>query len=324
MTEAIQSRPLPIDVVVITLGRQAEVNECIDSVLAQDYPALQLRVLDQGSTPELVKQLRLRAASEGFEFHEIGPVGVAAGRNAGYRLGTGALIVSLDNDAVFSDSTMLTRVARSFEQKTAPQVISFAVHRYDNDDPDMSCWVFPWPVESHFGQSFKTARFCGGAHAITREAFEAVGGYDEEFRFFGEELDLSFKLIRLGYIIKYQPHIAVRHMSSAEGRIDWKNGRYYNNVRNMLYLNHKHFNNRSMQIRYLLGFAAKGMVNGLIGQTWRGIRDGLALCRRYPPLTPMSAPARAYIEATEFGPRGGLWQRLKQEVLRPMDSTGRQ
>jgi len=309
-----------IDVVVLSLDRLHDTHQCIDSVLAQDHPQVRLWVLDQGSEPATVASLRQRSQADGFSFVEVGRIGVAAGRNRGYRMGKAPLIVALDNDAVLSDTGVLARVEQRFAADAKLAVLAFAVHDYASGGPDVGSWGYPWPVASHFKQEFLAARFCGAGHAVSRAAFAASPGYDEQLFFFGEELDLSWSLISLGYAIRYVPEIAVRHKSSQEQRISWADGRYYYNVRNMLYLQRKYWHDPWMLLEYLLGYLLKGLGNGLFRPTLKGLRDGLRMQYQGEGSPVLDEAARAYVLAHEYAPRGSAWQRFRHEVVLRLSS----
>jgi len=304
-----------IDVVVLSLDRLHDTHECIDSILAQDHPQVRLWVLDQGSEPATVASLRQRSLADSFAFVEVGRIGVAAGRNRGYRMGKAPLIVALDNDAVLSDAGVLTRIGQRFAADARLGVLAFAVHDYARGGPDVGSWGYPWPVASHFKQEFLAARFCGAGHAVSRAAFTASPGYDEQLFFFGEELDLSWSLISLGYEIRYVPEVAVRHKSSQERRISWAEGRYYYNVRNMLYLQRKYWHDPWMLLEYLLGYLIKGLGNGLFRATLKGVRDGLRMQARGEGAAVLDEAARAYVFAHEYAPRGSAWRRFRREVV---------
>jgi GT2 family glycosyltransferase len=310
-----------IDVVVLSLDRLADTHECIDSVLQQDHPDVRLWVLDQGSHIEGINSLCDRATVDGFHFSVGKRIGVAAGRNKGYRKGGAPLIVALDNDAVLSDPEVLTRIEQRFAEDTKLGCLALAVYDYANGGPDLSSWSYPWPVESHFETEFLTARFCGAGHAISRKAFEDTQGYDEELFFFGEELDLSWSLIAAGYEIRYVPEVSVRHKSSQEQRIDWANGRYYHNVRNMLYLTRKYFRNPYLQATYTGGYLMKGLRNGLFKQAVKGVRDSLRMSDDWQRWQMLEGEAREYVLRHEYAPRGTFWQRMRREVLPPLPSS---
>jgi len=293
----------------------------INSVLAQDHPDVRLWVLDQGSQNSVVTALKARALVDGFQFVEGDRTGVAAGRNRGYRMGQAPVIVALDNDAVLSDPSVLTRAEQQFVSDSKLGILAFAVFDYATGGPDLGSWGYPWPVESHFQKEFMSARFCGAGHAVRREAFEAGDGYDEQLFFFGEELDLSWSLVSLGYEIRYVPTVAVRHKSSQEQRIDWANGRFFYNVRNMLYLTRKYFHDPVIMTAYVFGYLFKGMRNGLVMEAIKGVWAGLHMRDARKGQAVLGKVAREYIMQHEYAPRGSVWQRFRREIVLPFSSS---
>jgi N-acetylglucosaminyl-diphospho-decaprenol L-rhamnosyltransferase len=55
----------------------------------------------------------------------------------------------------------------------------------------------------------------GAALAIRRQAFEAVGGFDEAYFLYHEEVDLSYRLWQAGWEVHYAPVTTVRHIGGA-------------------------------------------------------------------------------------------------------------
>jgi GT2 family glycosyltransferase len=55
----------------------------------------------------------------------------------------------------------------------------------------------------------------GAALAIRREAFDSVGGFDESYFMYAEELDLCHRLHRAGWEIHYAPEATVMHVEAA-------------------------------------------------------------------------------------------------------------
>jgi N-acetylglucosaminyl-diphospho-decaprenol L-rhamnosyltransferase len=51
----------------------------------------------------------------------------------------------------------------------------------------------------------------GACMLIRRTAFEAVGGFDEGFFLYGEELDLTTRLRRAGWGVLYTPELEIVH-----------------------------------------------------------------------------------------------------------------
>ena len=58
----------------------------------------------------------------------------------------------------------------------------------------------------------------GACLAVTREAFEQIGGFTESYFMYGEDLDLCFKLQRSGYKVYYVPETRIVHLGGGSSR----------------------------------------------------------------------------------------------------------
>src|ERR671924_1972896 len=86
-----------------TKTRPAWLRTAIDSVLRQDYPDLELLVIDDGSTddtPELLRDYARRNPSERFRFLRQRNMGQARTLNRGYGLARGEILGYLSDDDV--------------------------------------------------------------------------------------------------------------------------------------------------------------------------------------------------------------------------------
>jgi glycosyltransferase involved in cell wall biosynthesis len=104
----ILSQPL-VSVILPTYNRAWILGEAIESVLAQDYPRMELIVVDDGSTddtPDLLAAYgdRLRCICQDNS-------GVSAARNAGIRTARGDLIALLDSDDTWLPGKLTAQVA---------------------------------------------------------------------------------------------------------------------------------------------------------------------------------------------------------------------
>jgi GT2 family glycosyltransferase len=55
----------------------------------------------------------------------------------------------------------------------------------------------------------------GAALAVRREAFDAVGGFDERFFMYSEEVDLCYRLVQAGWDVRFTPLAEVVHAGGA-------------------------------------------------------------------------------------------------------------
>ncbi|MDF1799957.1 MAG: glycosyltransferase family 2 protein [Planctomycetota bacterium] len=64
----------------------------------------------------------------------------------------------------------------------------------------------------------RTLFACGGAMAIDAEVFREVGGFDEEFFAYYEDVDLGWRLWVMGYEVHYEPRAECWHHHSSTSR----------------------------------------------------------------------------------------------------------
>ena len=98
-----------VSVVLPTFNRGWTVNHAIDSVLVQDDPALELIVVDDGSTDDTPH--RLAAYESRIRVIRQANQGVSAARNAGIRAASGDLIAFLDSDDAWLPDKVAAQVA---------------------------------------------------------------------------------------------------------------------------------------------------------------------------------------------------------------------
>ena len=139
--------------------------------------------------------------------------GPAAARNAGAREATGDVLVFIDADiAVHSDA--FTRIREAF----AAQEHLVAIFGSYDDEPEAPGIVsqFRNLLHHHVHQTSAGAAttFWGGIGAVRREAFERVGGFDEQ-RFpvpSIEDIELGLRLTADGALIVLDPRIQGTHL----------------------------------------------------------------------------------------------------------------
>lgn len=180
-----------ISIVIPALNEGLCLGSCIKAVRAAlstvpwDRAAMpEFLVVDNASDDDTAEVARKHGAQVVFE-----PVrGVARARNAGARAASGATLVFLDADTVVpvSFATKLTECARD------PQCLGGAFDTHQEPERAvLRAYLAMWRwVGSAFGMAQGAAQFC------CREAFDALGGYDERL-FMGEDVDFYWRMKRL-------------------------------------------------------------------------------------------------------------------------------
>jgi GT2 family glycosyltransferase len=318
-TRAATTSPCGVDVIVLSLDRADPTLECLANILLQEQVQVQLWIVDQGSAADCLENLRdFVSKHPNAHLDEVGfNLGVPGGRGRGIRLGCEEVMVFIDNDAEFASTTALDYIVRQFDANEQLGALGFRIENYFTGRYDRSSWAYPRQLFPRRAQRFPATRYCGAGHALRRSAYQQTRGYDENLFFYWEELDISYQLIDLGYSIMYDPTPVVRHKVSPTSRVNWANTRYYYLVRNALFLDYKHFRNRSRAVNLAAGYFAKGLYNGIGQQAVKGVLDAIRMWRRLRGNSPapLSAAARSYIYDHDVVYRGGLLSRLRSEVL---------
>jgi len=313
-----------VDVIILSWNRTEDTLAAIDSALAQRNVEKRVLIVDQGSTADNLA--RLKSHVRGHPEVELrlleSNIGVPGGRNLASALGNAPYIVALDNDAVFADEHVLERLVARMEAEPHLGAIAFRILNFFTGRDDPMCWDYPEAMRPLAGAEFDTTRFIGAGHAIRRAAFDDAGGYDDALFFGGEERDLAYRILNLGYGIRYAADFTVLHKSDPEARVRWDAGRYYYAVRNALYTDFKYGASWPRLARAAAALSVKGMRNGIPGQALRGVRDAVRMAFAYThssrkrAVDQISPMVRSYIDGCERVGRGSLWQRIGRQFSR--------
>ena len=294
-----------VDVIILSWNRVDDTIAAIASADAQEGVAKRIFIVDQGSDSYNLGRLKAFLEHVPCAHLKVLPAnsGVAGGRNIATAIGTAPYIVALDNDAVFGDPHMLARAVAYLDEHPRLCAIGFRITNYFTGENDHTSWDYAGRCTPD--QCFPTTRFIGAGHAIRRQVFEAVGGYDARLFFCGEELDLCYRMLNTGSRIEYVPHVEILHKVSPQHRVFWGRGRFFFTVRNNLYMSYKFGMGLPRLLLAASAFVLKGTRNHIGRDAFRAIRAAMAMCHafRHSPedkqLYRLSRETRKYIEICE-------------------------
>jgi GT2 family glycosyltransferase len=270
---------IKIDVIILSWDRIIDTMAAIQSALDQTNVDLQVIVVDQGSKPENLAQLKAFCAKDNRIILILNETnnGVPGGRNQASFVGSGTYIVALDNDAVFEDEHQLLKTIDIMETNTKLGVLAYRIKCYGEDIDDKSSWPYSSNPIPQSTTIFKTTRFVGAGHAIRRDVFERIGGYDNKLFFMHEEVDLAKRIMNAGYEIEYNPTVVVRHKVSPEHRVSWSGKRFFYDVRNRTYLHFKLKTPFPTMVFHTFLLLLRGIKLGYVGSSFKGLAAGLIL-----------------------------------------------
>ncbi len=156
--EASDRRPL-VSVVIPTFNRAALVGEAVQSALDQTYPAIEVLVVDDGSTD--ATESALRPYRDRIRYLPKPNGGISSARNAGMRAARGEFIAWLDDDDVWCPDKTAIEVA---VLRAHPEVVLVS--------SDFSAFDARGEIEPSHIRTYYTAtrRSPGGVAALYRHA----------------------------------------------------------------------------------------------------------------------------------------------------------
>jgi GT2 family glycosyltransferase len=220
-----------VSIVINTLDRAAWLRRLLPALDGVDYPAFEVIVVNGPSrddTEALLGSLRGRIKAE-----RCATANLSRSRNIGIAVAAGDVVVFIDDDALPADPGWLRHLVAPFLEDATLGAVGGPVLRGDEDG-----WEFQGRVASDYGlfrEPFEAAtlglvadgqrwvRYTQGNNcAFRRDALLAVGGFDETFTYYLDEVDVCLRLARSGRPIGVAPRAIVRHYSaSAAHRKSW-------------------------------------------------------------------------------------------------------
>lgn len=260
---------------------------CLDAVAAQTTPPDELVVVDGASADDSERILRE---------HPSAPRLVQLGRNLGFGAAAnrGVAAVSADAVALVNTDVVLAPdwLERTLDTLAAhPRAAAVATKMVALDDPgtidDAGDFLRRDGVALQRGKRkpdgpvFDEPRevwgACAGAAVYRRTAFDAVGGFDERFFMYLEDVDLAMRLRMAGWTCRYEPAVARHAGEGSSGALSRPVTGWV--ARNTLLLVAKAFPLRwAPLVAYRqLGLASVAARKGLLGAHLRGLAQAVPM-----------------------------------------------
>jgi GT2 family glycosyltransferase len=205
-----------VAVVILNLNGKHHLERCFDSLGAQDYPRGKLDVLliDNASDDGSVAETRRRWPWVRVTLNQRN-VGFAPGCNQGARERGDASVVAFLNNDIRVDARWLRElvqpIVRGEAAATVSKMLSWDGKHIDSAGGGMNFhgiglqYGYKDAPAAEYDVPRKTLFACGGAMAMDAELFDAVGGFDNEFFAYYEDVDLGWRTWVMGHEVRYVP-----------------------------------------------------------------------------------------------------------------------
>ncbi|MBP9817927.1 glycosyltransferase family 2 protein [Candidatus Shapirobacteria bacterium] len=225
---------IKISIIIPTWNTADITLKCVKTIvkyLPENY--FEIIIVDNGSTDDT--SIKINSLKNRNLKLEILPnnTGFSHANNIGVKQATGEYLFFLNSDMELIDNSLINMV-KYLEENTRVGVIG---PQFLNIDLSPQASVFPpqTPLnaikEFWLGYKYSYTKYVpqskiptmvsiisGGALLISRKLFQQIGGWDERYFFFSEDLELCRQVTKAGYKVAYYPNCQVIHRHGASGK----------------------------------------------------------------------------------------------------------
>lgn len=304
-----------LTVIIVNYNAGDRLGRCLDCLSRQTFSDFETVVVDNGSTDGSIIESRRRHPVAKFD--EAGAnLGFAAANNRAAKSAAGEFLVFLNPDAYAEPEWLHELVAAS---ERYPWADAFGSTQLNAQQPSIIDGagdvfsVFGIPYRGHFGWPVEALPTegecfspCAAAAMYRKKAYESLGGFDERFFCYGEDVDLGFRLrLSGGRSVQVKSARVLHEGSGLTGRRS-EFSVYYGH-RNRIWIAAKnlpgalYWATAPFRAAADLALFVRHAAQGLGGVYWRAMMDGYAgalevrkdpLARRlrqYAPVADVSA-----------------------------------
>lgn len=218
-------------VIIVTFGAKDYLNSCLDSLRGQALPPIEIIVIDNSLNPDFnraIKEchpdIKLYTSPKNLFY--------CAALNKGIGLSKGDFILCL-NDDVTLDRTFIEEALQAFSLNNKIGIVSGKVLRPCGKIIDSTgLFLTSWRAAKERGYGikdkgqFQKGEFIFGVNGavafyrreMLEEIKEGADYFDSDFRMFYEDLDISWRANRFGWLARYNPKAVAYHVRGASFR----------------------------------------------------------------------------------------------------------
>lgn len=210
-----------VSILILNFNGKPHLEDCIQSVLATDYPSFEIELSDNASTDDSVALVRQRFPSVRI---------VQFDKNYGFAEGYDRAIRATDHDfiALLNNDTRVDRSWLMELMRTLRDDSSIAIA-----GAKLLCAAQPELVDhaggliAPIGSGIDRAKFqrddrerfpsgpvgfaCGGALVLRKTCYLEAGGFDPAYQFYHEDVDLAWRCLLCGYQVYFVNTAIVYH-----------------------------------------------------------------------------------------------------------------
>ncbi len=321
--------PVSVSVIIVNWNSGNLLAECVKHVKVQTVQPAQILIVDNASSDNSlagisefganIKLLRLNTN-----------IGFSAANNFALSECDTDLIVLLNPD-VFPAADWLERLVEAANNH--PDVAAFGSRQLSQNDHDILdgtgdiyhvsglAWRNRHGEKQHKRDLITREIFspCAAAALYRRSVLNDVGGFDEDFFCYLEDVDIGFRMRLAGHKSLYVPEAVVYHVGSASTGDQWSDFAVYHGFRNVVWVFIKNIPSVllwllfplhiMMNMSAILFFSMRGQGNVILKAMKNAMMGIPAMWKKRHP-----------IQANRVISIGDVWRLLDKRILPPIHS----
>ncbi len=240
-------------VIIVNYNTEKLTEECLNSVFGTDQPkgGLQVIVVDNGSKDGSLAMLhKMQKKHPNLVVIDAKEnLGFAKGNNVGVEAAEAAYLLFLNSDTIVKRYSLVKPLKYL---KTHPKVGAITIRLFLKDGSidydNHRGFPTPWAAITKFSglaNLFPNSTFFNSYHLgfkkldkihqipvaagswlmMPNKLFQQIGRWDETYFFYGEDIDLCFRINEAGYKIIYYPKVSTLHLRGASSGLRKENAK---------------------------------------------------------------------------------------------------
>lgn len=211
-----------VAIIVLNCNTSQYLENCFSSIFGLDYQDFEVIMVDDNSSDDsvdLVREKFPRVAIIGNDRNLGAPVSF----NKAVALTRAPLLVKLDSDVIV-EKDWLSSLVKTLAADSAIGVVGSKVLYYDSDEvQDIGSNIDRFGYQMNYytevglpkdGSKLMDAFYVSGCSMLFRkELFEKVGGYDEKYFLYKDDLDFCWRVRLLGFRVVTDLNSQIHHVS---------------------------------------------------------------------------------------------------------------
>lgn len=236
-------------VIVLGMNSKKYLEECLGSIIVQKAPDFEIIYVDNASADDSVSFVKKQFPQVRVVQNDTNS-GYAGGNNLGAKNASGKYVVFVNPDTVALEGWLSALI--SFLEKGKPEKAigcsKILLHNNPNVINSVGLFASVLGFSGSLGDGDESSRYAkpmrlfaptGCSFAIKREVFQSLGGFDEDFFMYEEDMDLGWRAANRGIESWFVPESRILHKYIKFAK---KEMPYFQTARNRIWMIRKNEN----------------------------------------------------------------------------------